>query len=273
MADVAIGLEPVAPSNAPAALTEQAPSRESTPDAQGQAPEPSTDQPEQSPASKGPSRLFQDLDQAERDYKSLQAAHTRATQVLRGLGDINAIRQERMLLQSLRDDPSFLEWAEQKLAQVRTGRDDPETQAALKIVREEARAVAEQLMQERVAPLQAESLQQRFNTISGEMERAYGKEWVNAQPQMFAILEEGKRRGIYAPDIDVRYDLDFVDSLYHLAVGRNPTHQAAQYQKSLEAKKAFSSQGETGSSPRTEAAPRARTMEEAAKQARKALGM
>lgn len=258
---------PAESSIASAQSMEQAP--ESTPETSGQA-GPPAEQPEQ-PARD--SRLFSDLDAAERDYKALQRVYTQATQALREIGDLRTLKQEREFLSQLRNDPEFLTWAQAKLDKARTGSDDPDTQKALQIVREEAERIAEEMVSRRLAPLEAHAIAQRSHAIDARMEHEHGPDWRDANERMLAILSAGKQRGWFPESVESNFDFDFVNNLYLMAVAQDPKWVAKRHERTVTGKKEKATSAEPGTPGQMESTPKVKTMEDAARLARKQLGL
>ena len=89
---------------------------------------------------------------------------------------------------------------------------------------------------------------------------------------MQAILLEGIRAGHFAPDVETRFDLRFVNGLYAMATASDPTFAAKQYEHRLAQKRAATSTSTPGTAPGAVGAGPARTIEEAFAQAKRQLG-
>lgn len=209
------------------------------------------------------------LEDAARDYKEIQRAYTRATQLLGQLGDPDAIQQERALLAELRNNPEFVSWVEQQIAQQQVGNADPDTMRALQVIDQRAHQIA----QSYVAPLQAAALEQKAEAVFAAMDQKHGAEWTAMRPRMREILQQGQRQGIFAPSVETNFDLAFVDGLYSMAVGADPEFAATQYQKRLAQKQAQTTTREPGTAPAAVGTGSARSFEEAYQQARQQLGL
>jgi len=238
-----------------------------TPTATGQ-PEPSSTQSEQ-PESKPESRLFKDLDSAERDYKALQAAYTRASQTLSRLGDLDSVQSQLAVVQQLKSDPDFIEWAKGRIAKEQAGSDDPDTRRALEIIDQRAMKIAQQM----VAPIMATHIEQRTERIFSDMTKEFGDDWRAHQPKMLEILQDGIRRGHFHPSVETNFDLKFVKTLYAAATSDDPNYAARQYQKRLDKKQAQTTVSTPGPSPSALGTGKANTLDEAFAAAKKQLGV
>lgn len=206
---------------------------------------------------------------AERDYKQVQAWNTKLSQQMASLGDLNELTRERQILAELRNDPEFLSWVEARIAKEQAGDSDPETIKALQIVDARAKQIAEQA----IAPMRATLLEQKTKTIFSEMDTAYGKEWRDKRGDMNALHQSDIRRGFVAPQADQRFDFDYVDALYKRVLASDPDYAAKQYQRKLAHKQSQATQSQPGAAPSTIGDGKATTFEAAYANAKRSLGL
>lgn len=217
-----------------------------------------TEQPAKAAESVG--RTAQDW---ERDYKALQSAYTRATQAIQPLvqqhGDLNAIQQNLQILNQLREHPGFIKWVQEQVAEEQTGSKDPDTVRALQVVQDMARQEAQQM----VAPLYAQHIQNKVQTVFSEMDKEYGQEWQQLKPKMNEILQDWKRQGLVSPQVEHNFNYQFVKSLYAAAAAADPDFAAKAYQKRLEQKQANVTTSQPGTAAAATAAGPIRSMRDA----------
>lgn len=206
---------------------------------------------------------------AKRDYKAAQAAFTRASQLLRELGDPNEIKQLREFTDQLRTDPEFIKWAEARMAQQQTGSDDPQAVEALRIVDQRVETKARELM----APLLAQAIQQRTKAIFAEMSRVHGSEWEAQKPKMLELHQRDMSRGLVHPQAEQNFDFDYVEGLYHRVLGADPNYAAGQYQKRLASKQQQATISQPGTAPAAVTIGPAKSWDEAYSNAKKQLGL
>lgn len=206
-------------------------------------------------------------DDAKRAYKALQADYTRKSQTLKDLGDVDALRQERAFIQQLRSDPEFLAWAEKRLQAEQTGvtDPDPDTLEAIKIV--------ERIAEAKLAPLKAEALKNRFESISREMDKAHGPEWTSHKGKMLEIHQGDMRKGIVSPMSEERFDLDYMQGLYARAVGSDPEYAAKAYEKRLTQKQSQVTTSAPGTAPAAVGHGKIASFEDAFAAAKRAHGL
>ena len=225
--------------------------------------------PHEQPQPTGDSSLgWKSLDEAERDYKNVQAAFTKATQALKELGDPSTVRSNRALLENLRNDPEFQQWAEARVAKHKTGQSDPQTLEAIRLVQEMVR----QGVQTEIAPLRAHAIEQKTKTVFSEMTTEFGPEWEQYKPKMLELHAKGLQRGWVSPRLETDFDYEYVKGLYAQVVLADPNHAARQYQKKLDGLRAQATTSQPGTAPQAVGTGKARTFEEAAAMAKKQLG-
>lgn len=233
------------------------------------APEPS--QPEQPEPSRQESRLWKDLDSAERDYKQLQAQYTKLTQGLGSLGirSMGELQERMQILEGLGANPEFLDWARAQVAKATAGSGDEETQQALQVIEQ----IAEQKAEEKLAPLKQQALLQKVGQTFARMDQEFGPEWQTMKGRMFELLQRGKQLGLYHPSVETEFDYEFLKGLYIQAAAADPQFVAKQYEKRLRQKQSAASQSSPGTPGTATHQAEAKSMEEAYQQAKRELGM
>lgn len=224
---------------------------------------------EQAPVQSGtPTRLFKDLDSAERDYKALQARATKAEQAMAKLGDLSQAESRLALLGQLQQDPKFREWAQARLAESEAGSGDPETVKALEIVRSVAQREAQQL----VAPMAAQLQSARLAAVLQAMDRKH-PDWREHQEQIRDGLVAGIQAGIFAPQSVHNLSLDFLEKLYAMTVGLDEERAAKAYAKKLASKHAASTSSTPGTATTAVASAHVSSLRDAFAAAKKELGV
>jgi hypothetical protein len=186
---------------------------------------------------------------AERDYKALQREYTRIAQGVKGLGDVNALRQSHAIMAELAQDPEFVSWVQARMAKETAGSDDPDTQKALDIVDQRATEKAQQIVAQAVGPLMQAHIDQKGKDVASQMDKTYGPEWQSLKPKMLELYQRGVQTGLYNPQAEYNFDFDFVRSLYAAAALADPQYVQQANQRLIASKQANTTANAPGSSP------------------------
>jgi hypothetical protein len=266
--DSTVAVAPAEPSQGLAPSTGQAAPASGTPTSGANSQAAPATPSEQTPGQGGtPKALWNDLTSAERDYKALQAEYTKTKQQMAKFGDLTVAEQRIQLLGQLQQDPKFREWAQSRLTEAETGRSDPETVEALKIVQQ----VAQRQVQEALAPLAAQMQAARLQAVTSAMDRKH-PEWKDHKEKVRDTLIEGIQRGIFPQSVVHNMSLEFLEKLYAMTVGLDEDHQAKVYGKRLAQKHAASTQSTPGTAPAATAHAPVKSIHDALALARKQLG-
>ena len=207
-----------------------------------------------------PKYRFKDQTEAERAHSELQSRYSR-------LGDPEQAAQALSLLNSLKADEKFREWAQTRLAEQEAGSGDPETVKAMQIVE----AIADRKAREMVGPIYQQEAQRRLAMVGHGMKQAHGPEWLEAKTDMDAFYMKGVQAGVFAQNSNPYLHFEITDALYKAVRGEQ--REAKAYQKKLEAKQATTTQSTPGLAPSSAAAPQTKGIEGALRAAMKQHGL
>lgn len=218
-----------------------------------------------------PKGKFSDLSTAEREYNQQWAELTKLQRehaaVKQKFGDLTVAEQKLALLGQLQQDPKFRTWAQSRITEAETGRGDPETVEALKIVTQ----VAQRQVQEAMAPLAAQMQAARLQAVISAMDRKH-PEWKDHKEKVRDTLVTGVQQGIFPQSVVHNMSLEFLEKLYAMTVGLDEDHQAKVYGKKLAQKHAASTQSTPGTAPAATAHAPVKSIHDALALARKQLG-
>lgn len=207
-----------------------------------------------------PKYRFKDQSEAEKAHSELQSRYSR-------VGDPEQAAQRLALLTSLQGDPDFVEWAKARLAKQEAGSGDPETAKAVEIVNNISRA----RVQEAMAPVLQHMARGQIAAVVTAMEKAHGKDWMEARPEMELLFTRWTQAGLVAPNVNPYLNYDLTDALYKAVRGED--REAAAYRKRLETKQAASTQASAGTAPVAVATPQPRGFDAAFAAAKRAHGI
>lgn len=217
--------------------------------------------PDQAPSTPAKKYRFKTQDEAERAHSELQSRYSR-------LGDPEQAAQSLSLLTSLRNDKEFQEWAKARLAKQETGSDDPETIKATEIVRNLARAEAQQM----IAPYAQQAAKAQILSVVQQM-TADHPDWQEHAQKMGEAFQEGVQAGYFPRTAVPMMNLKLLKGLYNWVTGGSEEFAAKSYQKSLERKQATSTQSTPGLAPASAAPSPTKGMAAAYLATKREMGM
>lgn len=205
---------------------------------------------------KGTEGLFDGMDAPtlHKSYKSLQSQYTKMNEEFKKLERFGGPSQMAQWAEYLQNNPRFAEWVQKEQAAKTTGLNEDEmdetTKKAYDTVKKIADSTADQkvraILQNEIAPLAESYKQQLLSSHFKTMDEKYGADWNEMRDVMSELSADLPAK------VQNRPTFEDIEGLYARALvktGKFSSYAAKQYQKTLNEKKAKSSDKPASATP------------------------